>query len=99
GSLVAELVGLRYYLDQRHYKDLKTIFRRQTISTLFVIARTLVYEVTGRQFRFGASSPEIGFTRHSIQRFARRAGLEIVEISPAPTHLGYLVVIRKPDDR
>ena len=57
--MVAELVGLRYYVDKRHFQDLEIIFRRNTISTLFVILRTLIYEVTGKQWRFGATSQKL----------------------------------------
>jgi SAM-dependent methyltransferase len=97
GYVVAELVALGYYLQRKHLKSLLTHRWRQPISYARTIVRTLINEVGIAQPRLAAVAPEIGYTIRSIRRLAQWAGLEIVSVSPAPTSIGYLVVMKKPD--
>jgi hypothetical protein len=55
-----------------------------------------LFEVVTGQPRLFARAPEIGYTKRSIYRLALKAGLEVISISPAPSSVGYLVVMRKP---
>lgn len=97
GYLVAEIVGLRYYLQLKH---LRSLFRRgqlwQALSYARTVLRTMMYETTTLQPRLGARALEIGYTLRSVQRLARWAGLEVLSITPAPSLVGYLMVLRKP---
>jgi SAM-dependent methyltransferase len=99
GYLVAEIIGLHYYFSSKH---IKTIFHAhhllRYVSYWRTIVRTLIYEITTLQPRLAAGASEIGFTNRSIRRLARLAGLEIVELLPAPSLKGYLVVMRKPHE-
>jgi SAM-dependent methyltransferase len=98
GHVVAEIVGLRYYLQAKH---LRGLFHRQTwwhpFSYSRTLLRTLIYESLMLQPRLAAGAPEIGYTNQSIHRFARWAGLKVVSIGPAPSSVGYFVAMRKPD--
>jgi SAM-dependent methyltransferase len=96
GHLVAELVGLRYYLQTKHFKSLLRGRWRKSLSYARTVMRTLMFETLTWQPRLAAGAPEIGYTKHSVFRLAKRAGLEVVSISPAPSSVGYLVVLRKP---
>lgn len=96
GHLVAEVVGLRYYLQRKHFRNLMRGKWKKYLSYSRTVLRTLMFEALTLQPRFAAGAPEIGFTRRSVFRLARRAGLEVVTISPAPSSVGYLVVMRKP---
>jgi SAM-dependent methyltransferase len=97
GHVVAEMVSLRYYLQAKHLRSLMTRHRwRQPVSYARTVLRTLMYEVLGVQPRLAAGASEIGYTKQSIRRFARKAGLEVLSISPAPSAVDYLVVMRKP---
>jgi SAM-dependent methyltransferase len=96
GHLVAELVGLRYYLQTKHFKSLFRGRWRKSLSYARTVMRTLMFEALAWQPRLAAGAPEIGYTKHSVLRLAKRAGLEVVSISPAPSSVGYLVVMRKP---
>jgi SAM-dependent methyltransferase len=97
GYLVAEIVGLSYYLQLKH---LRSLFRRgrlwQALSYLRTVFRTIMYETTMLQPRLGAGAPEIGYTLRSIERLAKWADLEVLSISAAPSLMGYLIVLRKP---
>jgi SAM-dependent methyltransferase len=95
GYVVCELVGLRYYLQTKHYQDWRPRRWRKMLAYLMVIGRTALFEVLNKQWRWGAKTPEIGWTRHSIRRIAQQSGLTIIEISPAPTTVGYFVVLQK----
>ena len=96
GYLVAEIVGLRYYLQRKHLRRLLSLRWRQPVSYARTIIRTMLYEAFTLQPRFAAGAPEIGFTIRSIRQLARWAGLEVLSIAPAPSSVGYLVVMRKP---
>jgi SAM-dependent methyltransferase len=97
GYAVVELNGLHYYLWPKHLNKLTTwqLARRLPVYGS-VVVRTAIFELTAYQPLLGAKTPEIGWTKHSIARFAEWAGLEVVQLSPAPTLRGYLVVMRKP---
>lgn len=96
GYVVAELVGLRYYLQAKHLRGFLSPRRWwQPLSYWRTVFRTLLYEVLSFQPRLAAGAPEIGFTRRSIHRLARRAGLEVISISPAPSSVGYFAVMKK----
>jgi SAM-dependent methyltransferase len=99
GCVVAELIGLEYYLQWKHF-GLVSHSRNpwRALSYARTVLRTLLYESFGVQTRLGGSSPEIGYTSRSIKRFAIWAGLEIVSIAPAPASVGFLVVMRKPGE-
>lgn len=98
GYVVAEIVGLKYYLQTKHFRGL---LHRQTwwhpFSYSRTLLRTLIYESLTLQPRLAAGAPEIGYTSQSIHRFARWAGLNVVSIGPAPSSVGYFVVLRKPN--
>lgn len=98
GHLVAELVGLKYYLQSKHLRNLSRLGRLwKPLSYGRTVLRTLMYEALTVQPRMAAGAPEIGFTRRSIYRFAKWAGLEIISISAAPSSFGgFMVVMRKP---
>jgi SAM-dependent methyltransferase len=96
GHLVVELVGLRYYLQSKHIRKLLQGQWRKSLSYGRTVLRTLMFEALALQPRLAAGAPEIGYTRRSVFRLARKAGLEVVSISPAPSSVGYLVVMRKP---
>jgi SAM-dependent methyltransferase len=96
GHLVVELVGLRYYLQSKHIRKLLRGQWRKSLSYGRTVLRTLMFEALALQPRLAAGAPEIGYTRRSVFRLARKAGLEVVSISPAPSSVGYLVVMRKP---
>jgi SAM-dependent methyltransferase len=93
GHVVAELVGLRYYFQRKHLMRGKW---RKSLSYTRTILRTALFEALTGQPRLFAGAPEIGYTKRTIYRLALRAGLEVVSISPAPSSVGYLVVMRKP---
>ena len=97
GHVVAELVALGYYCQRKHLKSLLNHRWRQPLSYARTIVRTLINEVLVTQPRLAAGAPEIGYTIRSIRRLARWARLEVLSVSPAPTSVGYLVVMRKPD--
>jgi SAM-dependent methyltransferase len=97
GRLIAEIVGLSYYLQRRHFKTLINPRRVwQPISYGRTILRTALYDTLNVQPRMAAGAPEIGYTRRTIYRLARRAGLEVLSILPSPTLVGYIVVMQKP---
>lgn len=98
GHLVAELVGLGYYTQSKHIKNLIDPRRFwKPLSYGRTVLRTMLYEAFGLQPRMAAGAPEIGFTRRSINRFARWTGFEVVSISAAPSSVGgFMVVMRKP---
>lgn len=96
GHVVAELIGLRYYVQAKHFRGFLSLRRWwQPLSYWRTVFRTLLYEVLSFQPRLAAGAPEIGFTRRSIHRLARRAGLEVISISPAPSSVGYFAVMKK----
>jgi SAM-dependent methyltransferase len=95
GWVILEVVGLSYYLQPRHFLDLRPRHWRKTMSISLVIARTLLFELFGIQLRMGAKTPEIGLTKRTLRRFADRAGLTIKEITPAPTTTGYFVALQQ----
>jgi SAM-dependent methyltransferase len=99
GYFVAEIIGLEYYFSSRH---LKTLFHAhhfvRYLSYWRTVVRTFIYELTTLQPRLAAGASEIGYTNRSIRKLARLAGLEIVELLPAPSLRGYLVVMRKPHE-
>ncbi len=99
GHLVAEVVGLNYYLQTKHLKNLLQPRRlRKTLSYARTVLRTLIFEACTLQLRLAGAASEIGLTERSVRRLARWAGLEVVSLSPALTTVGgYLVVMRKPD--
>jgi SAM-dependent methyltransferase len=97
GYVVAELIGLHYYLQLDHFRSLFDPRKRwHLLSYTRTVLRTFLYEVFAVQSQLGAAAPEIGYTRHNLKRFAEWADLEILSISPAPASVGYLVVMRKP---
>jgi SAM-dependent methyltransferase len=96
GHLVAEVVGLHYYLQRKHVRNLILGRWKKLFSYVRTVLRTLVFEVSDLQPRLAGGAPEIGYTKHSICRLARRAGLEVVSMSSAPSSVGFLVVMRKP---
>jgi SAM-dependent methyltransferase len=96
GYLVTETYGIAYYLQAKHLKRLLTHRWRQPVSYARTVLRTFIYEALGLQLQLAAAAPEIGHTVHSIRRFARWAGLEVLSISPAASMVGYVVVMRKP---
>jgi SAM-dependent methyltransferase len=98
GHLVSELTGLKYYLQTKHIRGLIEPGRLwKPLSYARTVLRTLIYEAFTIQPRMAAGAPEIGFTRRSIHRFARWAGLEIVSISESPSSAGgFMIVMRKP---
>jgi SAM-dependent methyltransferase len=99
GYLVAEIIGLRYYLQSKHLRRLFSSRWRQPVSYARTILRTMIYEAFTLQPRFAARAPEIGYSPGSISRLARWAGLEVLSIAPAPSLVGYVVVMRKqPED-
>lgn len=96
GYVVAELVGLRYYLQAKHVRSLLRGQWRKFLSYGRTVLRTTLFEALATQPRLAAGAPEIGYTKHGVYRLAKRAGLEVISISPAPSSVGYLVVMRKP---
>lgn len=97
GCVVAELVALGYYLQPSHIRRLGSNRWRQPVSYARTVLRTWLFELTTIQPRLAAGAPEIGYTVRSIKRLARRARLHVESISKAPTSVGYLVVLRKPE--
>lgn len=97
GYLVAEIVGLGYYLQLKHFRSL---FHRdrtwQAMSYCRTVLRTTVYQTIRLQACLGSKAPEIGYTTRTIHRLGRWANLEVLSIAPAPSLTGYLVVMRKP---
>ncbi len=97
GHLVSETVGLRYYLQTKHFRSLlNRHFWWHLLSYWRTVLRTLIYETLALQPRLAAKAPEIGYTSRSLYRLARQARLEVLSISPAPSSVGHLVVMRKP---
>jgi SAM-dependent methyltransferase len=96
GHLVAELVGLSYYLQTKHVRNLMRGHWRKFLSYGRTVLRTLVFEGLDIQLRLAAGAPEIGYTRQTVFRLARKAGLQVISLSAAPSSVGYLVVMRKP---
>lgn len=97
GYVVAELVALGYYLQRSHLKRLLSNRWRQPVSYTRVVLRTWLFDLTTIQPRLLARAPEIGYTIRTINRLARCAGLRVESISKAPTSVGHLVVLRKPE--
>jgi SAM-dependent methyltransferase len=99
GHVVAEIIGLRYYLQAKHIRG-GLVWRRlrKPLSYVRTVMRTLLYEALSVQPRLAAGAPEIGYTKRTIHRFARWAGLEVISISSAPASVGYLLVMRKPGE-
>jgi SAM-dependent methyltransferase len=97
GYLVAEIVALGYYLQGSHIKRLASNRWRQPLSYMRTVVRTSIFELASIQPRMAAGAPEIGYTVRSIKRLSRWAGLRVESISKAPTSVGYLVVLRKPE--
>lgn len=100
GHLIAELVGLRYYLRKKHLRNLlRPNGLWKPLSYARTVFRTLIFELFTFQPRLAAGAPEIGFTKRSIRRFGRFARLEVVSISPSPSSFGgYLAVLQKATD-
>ncbi len=96
GWLVTEQVGLEYYRQGRLYRDLKRA--RRGASSVLTLLRTFLYEISGRQFRFGTSGYEVGWTHHSLKRFGRWANLRLVEIAPDTITRGFTAVYQKPNE-
>lgn len=98
GYLIAEIVGIRYYLQRKHLKRLFSAKWRGSASYARTILRTMLYEASNLQLKFGARAAEIGYTRRSIHQLAKWGGLKVVSVGPAPSSVGYLVMMRKPED-
>lgn len=97
GYVVAELVALGYYLQASHFKRLASNRWRQPLSYARTVFRTGIFELANIQPQLAAGAPEIGYTVRSINRLARSAELRVESICKAPTSVGYLVVLRKPN--
>jgi SAM-dependent methyltransferase len=97
GYVLAELVGLRYYLQKKHLTGLLHGSWRRFLSYWRTVVRTSLYAALGIQLKLAGLAPEIGYTRRSIRRLARQSGLDLLSIGPAPSSVGYLVLMRKPE--
>ncbi|MGH9966923.1 MAG: class I SAM-dependent methyltransferase [Pyrinomonadaceae bacterium] len=97
GYVLAELVGVRYYVQKKHIRDLLRGRWRRFLSYWRTVLRSTLYAASGLQPMLAGFAPEIGYTRLSISRLARSAGLEVLSLSPAPSLVGSLVLMRKPE--
>lgn len=97
GYVVAELVALGYYVQASHLKRLVSGRWRQPLSYARTVFRTSLFELAAIQPQMAAGAPEIGYTVRTINRLARDAELRVESICKAPTSVGHLVVLRKPE--
>jgi SAM-dependent methyltransferase len=95
GYLLAQFISTSYYI-----KSLSVLIRERRWSRVFSYLRTLVrsaiWILFAAQLHLGARTPEVGWTRTTIRRFARAAGLEVESVFSSPVAPGYVVVMRRP---
>lgn len=94
GRAVAEVKGWQYYAvaAMRHLRQRRFA---PALRYLLVLARTLLFNVTGLQPRLGASSAEIGWSRRTVGRLARGAGMRVERCEFAPgSHFWRMVLVR-----
>lgn len=85
GHLVGVVPKPGYYLHPRHLLEVR-LGRRPwwLISYPRSALRSVIFSATGRLPRLGGATPEIGWTRKTLRRFADLGGLEIVEERSTP---------------
>ena len=85
GHLVGVVPKPSYYLHPRHLLEVR-LGRRPwwLISYPRSALRSVIFSATGRLPRLGGATPEIGWTRKTLGRFAHLGGLEIVDERSTP---------------
>jgi ubiquinone/menaquinone biosynthesis C-methylase UbiE len=96
GHLLTESIGPSFYGERIFSRDISVNSPRRRVSYCRTVIRTWIYMFTGKQPLLGAKAPEIAWSHSGILRFAHMSGLEVVNIRPAPTLHGYLVLLHKP---
>ena len=83
GHLVGSVPHPGYYLHPRHLAALRRNWPPWWLLSYPRSAlRSAIFAVTGRQPALGASAREIGWSRRTVRRFARLAGMEVAEARP-----------------
>lgn len=93
--VVVEVKSPIYY--RAILRDLKRRRFRRAASYSIVLLRTLTFEFAGAQPKLGTSSHETAWSRRTIRRFGRIAGLKLESVEYVPSFKGYLFVMTKPE--